>query len=83
MPTRRYAVLRSALIVLCLFFVFSTSCKTSGNGPGDGNTANFTQDQLQADFAQMRNTLESNPRMGGPARGPARRGGVAFFADPV
>jgi len=60
MPTRRYAMIRSALIVLCMFLVFSTSCKTGGTGPGDGDTGNFTLEQLRADFVQMRSALESN-----------------------
>lgn len=60
MPKRRFAFFRTALIILCLFFVFSSSCRIGGNGPGEGNTGNFSPKQLRADFAQMRNDLENN-----------------------
>jgi hypothetical protein len=59
MPNKRYAFFRSALIILCLFFLFSPSCRTGENGPGDGFGGNFSLEQLRADFAQMRNALES------------------------
>jgi hypothetical protein len=60
MPNRRYAFFQSALLILCLFFVFATSCKTGETDPGDVNTGSFSPEQLRADFAQMRNALESN-----------------------
>ena len=49
-----------ALVCLCLLFVFSTSCNPGGNGPWDWGTGDFTPEQLQADFGQMRNALERN-----------------------
>ncbi len=60
MASRRYAFTKFALLFLCLFFVFSTSCKTGENGPWDWNTGTFTPRQLQADFSQMRDALEDN-----------------------
>jgi hypothetical protein len=60
MPYRRHVFFKPALIVLSLFFVFPTSCRTGGNGPGGGISGNFPAEQLRADFMQMRSTLESN-----------------------
>jgi hypothetical protein len=60
MPNRRHVFFKFALIVLCLFFIFSASCRTGGNGTGGGISGNFSAEQLRSDFAQMRSALESN-----------------------
>ncbi|TFG78636.1 MAG: hypothetical protein E4H23_07430 [Chrysiogenales bacterium] len=60
MLKRREPFFAAALIFLCLFFIYSTSCKTGGNDQGADDSRNFSTEQLQADFNQMRNALESN-----------------------
>jgi hypothetical protein len=60
MTDRKHAFLKSALILLCLFLVFSGSCKTSGNDQGGVADGNFSAEQLRADFNQLRSALESN-----------------------
>ena len=60
MPVRRHAFFKYALILFCVFFVFSNSCKTNGNDREDGSSRTFPAEQLQADFTQMRHALESN-----------------------
>ena len=58
--TRRFASIRPALVTLCAALLFISSCRTNGDGPWDGITGNFTAEQLQADFIEMRNALERN-----------------------
>jgi len=57
---RKNIFFTSASIFLCLFLVFSPSCKTGENDQGDGSAGHFSLEQLQTDFAQMRRALESN-----------------------
>ena len=57
MAKTRQAFFVSALFFLCVFLLFSGACSTHGNGrllPG-----NFTREQVQADFSQLRSALES------------------------
>lgn len=60
MPARKTFVFKSALILLCLFFVFSNSCKTNGDVQEERPSGYFSAEQLRADFNQMRTALESN-----------------------
>jgi hypothetical protein len=56
MPNRKYALLKFAPILLCLFQLFSSFCRIDSRFSGDV----FSAAQLQADFNQMRSALESN-----------------------
>jgi len=60
MPNRKHTFFKSALVLLCVFYVFSNSCKINGNDQEDGLGKNFSAEQLRADFIQMRNALENN-----------------------
>lgn len=60
MPTGRHAHHAWALILLCVFFVFPTSCSNGANDHEVPVSGDFSPEQLQADFAQMRTALESN-----------------------
>jgi hypothetical protein len=60
MPDRKTVIFKSSLILLCLFFVFSNSCKTNGDVQEERPSSYFSPEQLRADFNQMRTALESN-----------------------
>jgi hypothetical protein len=60
MTGNRTVIVKAALILLCLLFVFSNSCGTSVNEPGQGAGVGFSAEQLRSDFGQMRSALENN-----------------------
>ena len=60
MTVRKHVFFNYALILLCLFFVCANSCKPIPSDREDGSGGTFSAEQLQADFRQMRNALESN-----------------------
>ena len=60
MRDRRHAFFNYALIVSCILFAFSISCKTDASDRENGSGGTFSVEQLQADFRQMRTALESN-----------------------